>query len=313
MKKCYFLLFLSIIVFLNFSCRKTNITPAYLLLSVEDFEDCIDVSNFHDKGYGQEELDIIKHQQFRDVHVTLNGKVLGYWPLPCTIPLLPEYSSLDNIEIIPCVRVPNTTLTTIQYRFLRSERRFLEMEKEGKYTFSDFKPDLKFVYWEGVEFPVLETFTQSTRFVAIKDSIYPATMEIVQDEEGKHMGRIALENTQKYFEVGTAHFNLAGGGVRHFWEIYYKCDDGEMTTYLRFQNTSMGNYSRDLIVCPPTNGSWKKLYIDITDIVSEAASYSANQVSASVSLSIRGLRTSESKNAYFYFGNMKLISMRAPY
>jgi hypothetical protein len=132
-------------------------------------------------------------------------------------------------------------------------------------------------------------------------------MEIIQ-KEGRSMGRIALNDSLKYFEVATSHLNLAGSGMRHFWEIYYLCDQGEMTTYLRFQNAAI--YQQDLIVFPPTNGVWKRAYIDLTEHISWAAGYSST---VSVSLSIRGLRAPNSQNANFYFGNIKLISMRAPY
>ncbi|MCL2290776.1 MAG: hypothetical protein FWC34_08770 [Bacteroidetes bacterium] len=309
MKKCSFLLFLSIIAFLNFSCRKTDITPAYLLLSVEDFQNCINVSNFnkiHDTNYDAEELDIMKQQNFTDVLVTLNGKELGYWKLPCKIPLLPDYSHQNNLEIIPCVRVPNTTFTTVEYGFLNPAKFLLDMNKEGKYELSDLKSDLKFEYREEVVFTVLETFTQSTRFVP--DSNYKIPIEIVH-ESGKSMGKIALEDTLYYFKVATPHFTLdlankAGRVVRHFWELYYKCDDGLMTTYLTFSSNPKIEF--DGIVLPSTNGVWKRAYFDITNLVTPM---SDGSYKVSVSLGIKGHRASNnSKNAYFYFESMKLIS-----
>jgi len=309
MNKSCFLFFLSIIIFLNFSCRKTDITPAFLVLTVEDFQDRIDnnLSEFnriHDTSYDQEEFDIIRQQNFTDVLVSLNGKQLGYWNLPCRIPLLPDYSGNNNIRIIPCVRIPNTTLTTVPYHFLKPVEVFLDIEKEGEYRF----PNLKFEYVPSVAFPMLETFEQGTRFASL-DSIYGARMEVSQS-----MGRIFLSDSLPYFNVATSYFHLVGQEngqrIQQFWEMRYMCD-GEMTTYFNYIDPISGiTYAQDMIVLPSTKGSWKKVYIDLSNEIAWAAR-GASRVS--VRLGIRGNRNSNSGSAYFYFDHIKLISMRAPY
>jgi len=313
MKKCFLLLFLSLIAFLHFSCKKPDITPAYLLLSIEDFEDCIDVSNFnriHDTNYDNEELDIIKQQKFGYVLVTLNGKQVGYYALPCKVPLLPDYSAQNNIEVTPCVRILNTTFTAVRYDFLKPVRHFFKMEKEGEYKLSD----IKFEYRDEILFPLLETFTQSTLFAPV-DSVYPTPMTIFH-EGGESMGKIALEDDALYFNVATPYFtldlmNAAGRVVKHFWEIYYECEHGDMMTYVTFRSPEFGTYHQDLVGFLSTNKERKKAYIDLTDYVIAVGSYSTQ---VSMRLGIRGLRAagSENQNAYFYFENMKLIS-GAPY
>jgi hypothetical protein len=311
MKKNYSLIFLFLFLVLNFSCRKPDITPAYLILSDKDFIDCIDVSDFnitHDQNYDPKELDAIKQQRFKDVLVSLNGKELGYWQLPCKIPLLPNYSGNNNIRIIPCVRLINTTTTTIQYHFVTPIEQFFEMKKEGEYRLSDFK--LKYI--PSVEFPVLETFTQSTDFKPRADSLYAAAIEIVYDKElKKDIGRIVLFDTVKFFDVVTSYFPLLGKGERQFWEISYKSINGEMTTHLNFEKTISGITHQDMMVLPSTEGVWKKAYINITDIIMQVSS-TAPQVS--VRLEITGLRNNASLDtSYFYFENIKLITMDAPY
>jgi hypothetical protein len=135
-------------------------------------------------------------------------------------------------------------------------------------------------------------------------------MEIFYDKEkGRNIGRIALEDSVGFFNVVTPYFYLNGQGVRQFWEMYYKCESGEMVTYLNFQNTTTGVYQQDMIVFPATT-TWKKVYIDISDIVTWACG-SADRIS--VRLGIRGNPTSNSTKATFYFDNIKLITMSAPY
>ncbi|MCL2245550.1 MAG: hypothetical protein FWC10_00315 [Lentimicrobiaceae bacterium] len=309
MKNYYLLIFLSIVLILNFSCKKPDITPAYLILSEEDFKDCIDVSNFnntHDQNYDQNELDAIRQQKFTDVLVSLNGKELGYWNLPCKIPLLPNYSDSNNIRIIPCVRIPHTSTTTTQYHFVTPYEKFFAMNKEGEYQVSDIK--LKYV--SSVDFSILETFTQSTDF-SPRDSTYPATIQIVHDDElNKNIGKLVLADSDVYFDIVTPYFTLLGQNERQFWEISYKSVNGRMTTYLGFENTITGQTSQSMVILPSTQGVWKKIYINITDIVMQA-SYTASKVSTR--LQITGIRDSVSRDSEFYFENIKLITMDAPY
>ena len=306
MKNRFIFFLVPILFFLVFSCKKTDIIPAYLVLSSEEFENCVDVSNLKKEdgtNYEQEELKVIKQQTIKDVLVRLNGTNLGYWQVPCTIPLLPDYSIRNNISLIPCVRVPNTNLTTVPYYFLGQLTQFFDMEKEEVYKFSD----IKFEYVQSVAFPVLETFVSGTSFVPL-DSNFKSTI-IISDTEP--VGCITLGKTDKFFMVGTKDFlDLKGQGARQFWEICYKSENGEMTAFLNFDRTVQGVTHEDIVVLPPSKGAWKTAYIDITNIVQKASNIAPKVL---VRLGLRGLKEDESVDANFYFGYMKLITMNAPY
>jgi len=310
MKKSLFFLFLVIIALLVISCKKTDITPAYLLLSEKDFEDCIedDLVKFnkaHEKNYDEEQFNAIRQQSFKDVLVSINGKELGYWKLPCKIPLLPNYSAQNNIRIIPCTRVPKTSLTTVPYYFLQPVERFFDLEKGDTCEFKN----VKFEYVSGIDFPILETFSKTTPFKPL-DTIFKAPMEIVYNQEmKKNVGTVVLDGSEKFFNVVTSYIYLNGYGVRQYWEMYYKCESGEVVTYLDFQNTVTNVHQQDMYILPATDG-WKKVYIDLTDVVTWACG-SADRVS--VRLGMRGYKTSDSQKATFYFENVKLITMYAPY
>jgi hypothetical protein len=307
MKNCYHLLFLFIIVFLIFSCKKKDITPAYLYLSEKDFKDCIEdsISKFnkiHETDYEEHDFQMIRQQNFRDVYVSLNGKALGYWQLPCTIPLLPDYTGENNFLIIPCVRVPSSTLSTVQYHFVTPIERNLTIEKEEHYQISDFVIE----YEKGISFPILETFAQSTRFSSI-DTISNYARITINEEES--LGVICLDDSLTRFNIVTDYFDVLGYNCRHFWEISY-FSTGEMVTYLNFRGALSGATSQDMIVLPSTKGVWKKTYIDISEIVKMASSGSFR---LSLRLGIRGYRDADVSTAQFYFQYVKLISMVAPY
>lgn len=294
---------------MNFSCGP-DITPAYLIITEEDFLNCVDISNFnntHEQNYDQKELDAIRQHSFRDVLVSLNGQELGYWKLPCTIPLLPEYTKQNYIRVTPCVRLTDKTTTTTQYHFVTLVEEFFEFSKEGEYRLSPFKLE----YVPSVNFPVLETFEQSTIFKP-RISEFPATIEIENDTDlQKKVGKVSLTDTAVFFDIVTPYFPLLGGGERQFWEISYKSINGQMNTHLGFEGSILlGMTNFDMIVLPSTKGKWKKIYIEISEIVSQA-SFTVPQISTR--LRISGLKEREESDAEFYFENIKLITMSAPY
>jgi hypothetical protein len=310
MKKCYFFLSLFTLSFLFFLCKKPDITPAYLLLSEKDFEDCIEdnrskFNKEHGTDYNEKEYCTIRHHVFREVLVSLNGQELGYFTPPCRITLLPTFSGKEIIRLIPCARTPHTSLTTMQYRFLKPIERSFDMNKEGEYTFSN----PIFEYVESVSFPILETFETSTSFLP-RDTTDNNGVEIFYSEDlSKYIGKVSVVDSTNFFNVVTKYFKLTGSGVRHCWEMYYKSENGEMVTYLNYQNSSTGVTHQDMMVLPETN-SWKKIYIDLTEVISWASGYADN---VSVRLGISGLRKSETGVANFYFDHVKVITMSAPY
>ena len=300
------------IAFLAFSCKKPDITPAYLiLLTPETVSDSIsvDVSNFnkiHDTNYEPEELDAIRSHAIKDVYISFNGHA-EYWQMPCTIPVLPNYSRQNNIRIIPCVRVASTSLTTTQYHFLKPIEQDITLEKEEKYPISS----MKFEYRDDVTFPLLETFMQSTDFASI-DTTNGVDLALYYDpNEKKSMGKIVFTDSKRYFNIATPYFYLNGQGERQFWEIQYKSLNGTMVTYLNYRNTTTGATAMDMVILPSSHGTWKKAYIELTDEISRACGIASR---VSVRLGIRGLQDSiNSPKAEFYFGHVSVISMEARY
>jgi hypothetical protein len=286
------------------------------MISADDFK--IDVSDFnitHVQNYDANELAAIEQQSFTDVWVSFNGTALGYWPLPCTIPLLPDYNSKNLIHVIPCVRIRNTSTTTLQYIFVThgsiepgyGYQELLDMENEREYHLSDFI--LK--YGTSVTFPILETFTQSTDFKPLLPDEFPVNIEPWFDNQlQKNIGRIVLSDTSVFFDVGTSFFPLQGKGSRQFWEISYKTVNGGIVTHLGYENTVSGIDHDNMVIFPSTEGVWKKAYIDITKNVMQASSI-ASQVSTR--LRITGTRNKTDADSYYYFENIKLITMDAPY
>jgi hypothetical protein len=311
MKKIYFFFLISVILLLNFTCQRIN-PSIYLVLTKEDFENCIDVSDFnstHDENYDEYELDVISRQLFTDVYVEFRGQSLGYWQLPCSIPLDPDYAGINNVRITPCVRVVRATLATQKYPFVSPIEWRIENVKAGE-TYRLPKPTLK--YLPSVDFPILETFVQSINFTP-RDSVFTTPIEIYDDGAGRKIGRIALEDSVIYFDVvANEYTKLFGQFETQFWEISYRIDNGIMYTHLNYKDSPLGITYQPLNWYPSTisvtGNNWKKAYIDITEQV-RMASNGAQQLS--VRLQITGLKDDELRNAYFYFEYIRLITIES--
>ena len=84
------------------SCKRVDLIPAYIVITPEDFENCIDVSNFnetHDQNFDQDKLTALTRHKFTHVNVYVNNKNLGCWELPCKVPVL-DVNNTDSCTLI---------------------------------------------------------------------------------------------------------------------------------------------------------------------------------------------------------------------
>lgn len=302
MKKNYILLFFAVLVLFVSSCDDTDLTPAYLVITKEDLQNCVNVSTFNDdqdEAYGEIELNAIASQNFKDVWVYLNGKNLGCWELPCKIPILPNYTDSNYVQLVPGIRLNGVSTMIPVYPFLAPFNTTYYMDKDKTYRLSD--RNVKFKYAAAVKFPLLETFEQSTEFSSIDaDGV---NMEI-STEDNKTVGKITLQDTVTLFDIKSPTYYLKGSGNFTFWEMDYKCDN-DISIQL-FVYTSTGTISPvSLVTLNKTNGVWKKIYINLTSTLTD---YTTSAATIGVELVMTGNRLSNNNVTNFYFDNIKLIT-----
>jgi len=311
MKNRHLLFFVFLIVFFSFSCEKIP-PPVFLYLTAEEFTDCLenDLVEFnkkHDTNYSEEEFQVIRQHLFRDAWVSINGKSVAPWKLPCLIPLIPQYGKPNNIRVSACVRDPNSELMTKEYLFVTPvTQTFDNLAKGDTIRLSPFTLE----YVPGVEFPILDAFIQDTKF-SPRDTTYNTPMTLTfNDTLKKNIGTISLSKSDLYFDVVTQYQLMPGKGQRQYWEICYRSYNGEMVGYLGFEKSLVGITQRNIFVLPSTEGKWKKLYVNVTEDINDACS-TASQIN--VRLGISGYKVDDSKSAQFCFEYVKLITMPALY
>ncbi|MEG1556462.1 MAG: hypothetical protein RR356_07040, partial [Bacteroidales bacterium] len=93
--------------FLMLGCDKTDLTPGFIEISVDDLANVVDVTDFntvHGTSYDSYELATVAHNFFTNVNVYVDGENLGCWELPCKVPVLGLKGDSAIVQLVPCFR-----------------------------------------------------------------------------------------------------------------------------------------------------------------------------------------------------------------
>lgn len=304
MKKVVYAL-LSIILCLAASCKQPNLTPAYLLITYEDINNCVDVSNYnetHSVNYDAEQLAAFQQHNFTHVNVYVNGKNLGCWQVPCRVPVL-DVSANDtaNVVILPAFRKTGMTTTIQGYPFFNVLRKRLLL-KPGE-TYSLENDPLSFIYSPSATCPYLETFSNSSSF-SPSDSTNPTTfMPTLHD--GRSVGAITL-TTDTSFDVASIPVTLPARNYYVYLEITYKID-ANMNLGVKMSTARYPNAVYPIGGMYATNGEWKTIYFELESVLSSYHYTSGNVTNATIVLDGIGDRN---KPTHFYIDNIKIIYQR---
>lgn len=299
----FFMLFLTAL--LLGSCKDPDLTPVFLEITPEDVENCMDVSNFnheHDLSYDNAQLSVISSLSFKDFWVYVDGTSLGCWEVPCRIPVVPNYTDTSTVLIYPAVRLNGLSTTLPLYPFVKPYSRKILFEREATYTFED--DPITFEYIDEVTFPMIETFEQSSPFSCV-DTIGGTPMTVTQID-GRTVGHVALLDTNsQYFDLQTPYCILPCRGTSCFWEMDFKCEN-EVTAEVAFLNSSNVVQYEPLMVMRKTDGEWKRICINLTQVL---ASYSPSTGNMYARLMIHSAQK-DGKPTHFYFDNLRIITYK---
>lgn len=229
------ILILSIILCCFCSCKdKHDYTPAILEISEDAFGDCFDISNYnidHDEHITDEDwLKVMKQHKFTHVYISYEGKALGVWELPCSIPILDVENSLDStyINIVPCFKKNGQSSTIKGYGFVKSYKYKTVLHK-GKTTYINKESLHNFYeYHKYASFKLIEPFSSQNSFSPdIPDQSVVNFICITDpDDATNRIGLITLttDSLHNSFEVNSPEIDL-DIHYQTYLEIRYKCDN----------------------------------------------------------------------------------------
>lgn len=287
------------------SCHKVDLTPAYIEITQEDVNNCIDVSGFnesHDLNYDAEQLNSLQQHTFTHVNVYVNNKNLGCWPLPCKVPVL-DLTGTDSstLVILPCFRMTGMSNTVQGYPFLNVLRQKVMLKRGSTYKVSE--NPLSYIYSSYTTFPYLETFSNSTSFTPIDTNASTQTFHPMT-EDGRMVGGITLNNQNGLsFDVSSTDITLPIYNYYVYMEVTYKTENN-MDVGLKISTGTHSNTIHQLGGIYPTNGEWKTIYFDLSSVL---MGYHASPGTWTIAnLVLTGIGE-ENKDTHFYIDNIKVI------
>lgn len=299
-KTVYFLLLWA--AFISASCKQPNLTPAYIFITAEDINNCVDVSNYnetHSVNYDSEQLSAFQQHTFTHVNVYVNGKNLGCWEVPCKIPVL-DMNGEDtaSVVILPAFRMTGMTNTVSGYPFFDILLKKLLLKPGETYHIS--ADPLNFRYSSYSTCPYLETFINSSSFTPL-DSTHTLTFA-PEHRDNRSVGAITM-TTDDYFDVATPFISLPARNYYVMLEITYKID-ANVDVGLKLSTGQHPNTIHSLGGMYATNGEWKTIYFNLANVISTYHYTGGSWTTASIVLTGIG---EKDKNTNFYIDNIKII------
>ena len=300
MKKTLYALLPLILLFCG--CKQPNLTPAYLEITYNDINNCVDMSNFnetHSVNYDAEQLAAFQQHNFTHVNVYVNGKNLGCWQVPCKVPIL-DVSAEDtsNVVILPAFRKTGMTTTIQGYPFFNILQKRLLLKPGETYNLAN--DPLQFIYSPSALCPYLETFSNSSSFTP-SDTSNPITFRPTI-HDGRSVGAITM-TTDTSFDVASIPISLPARNYYVYLEITYKIDSN-MELGMKISTAQHPNTVHPLGGMYSTDGKWKTIYFELESLLQNYHYTAGNITNATIILSGIGERN---KNTNFYIDNIKII------
>ena len=312
MKNFIYLITSALLIIISVSsCKKVDLTPAYIVVTPEDFENCIDVSNFnetHDQNFDQDQLTALTRHKFTHVNIYVNNKNLGCWELPCKVPVL-DVNNTDSctLVLIPAFPMSGMANTISGYPFLNITRQRVLLQKDHVYEVAQNRP--KFVYSEYARFPYFETFSNSTSFTPVPSpsSTQSEITFLPVAYEDKNVGEIVLNDAVgQHFDVQSTAFPVPVGSYRVVLEVRYKTE-GKIDISAKMASAYYPNrwYSVGGINASPKE--WKTIHFDLTNTIN--SNYGSSGNSTDLTLMLAGVGE-EGKETHFYIDDIKVVYIR---
>ena len=211
-----------------------------------------------------------------EVWLYVDNKLIGVFELPCTIPVL---ASGDNIKVqmLPAIRNNGIASTKKAYPFVKPYEVTMSLVAGESYTFN---PTTQ--YYDNVHF-LTEDFTQAQFDITTDTGVSNAaiTREANSDismSPGNPYGHIHLTTSDSlWVGYSSEDQDLPGGGTEVYLEIDYMNTNSLLTGVLAIAQDGGVTQNPNILLNAQsaTSMRWKKIYVDLKEIVSYYSSADA--------------------------------------
>lgn len=246
------------LLFLVSSCVKNNPDPSWIKIENWKLNENLNIT--------AGELS----QNFSEVYVTVDDKIIGYFELPVKLPLLMD--GQHKITLYPAIRNNGISATKKIYPFVEPYVLTVNLVQN---QVIDISPETK--YYDGTQFWI-EDFENSTFKI---DQSSPSTMGTLTKDNnplilkyGNFFGNIEVNSVDSvWFGKTSPSMTLPKGGAEVYLEIDYMNTNSLLTgVYANSVNGTKDNPDIQLNAQDATTIEWKKIYIDLKEIISSSTS-----------------------------------------
>jgi hypothetical protein len=237
---------------------------------------------------------------FSDVWVYVDNKIIGVFEVPCKIPVL--VSGEKEIRLYPTIRNNGISSTKKIYPFVEAYEETLVLEEGKTYTIN---PETK--YSAACEFWI-EDFDGGSVKIQTDTDYSNATMTVESDPSisltGDY-GHIALSYTDSLWIGITTEALSLPSGKEVYLEINYRNTSSLLTGVKIYDSGGGTSDEPNVSLNAQSNSSvvWKKIYIDLKEIVS----YSSNATAFKQYFKSVLISPSSTTTADVYLDNIKII------
>lgn len=237
---------------------------------------------------------------FSDVWVYVDDKIIGVFEVPCKIPVL--VSGEKEIRLYPTIRNNGISSTKKIYPFVEAYEETLVLEEGKTYTIN---PETK--YSAACEFWI-EDFDGGSVKIQTDTDYSNATMTVESDPSisltGDY-GHIALSYTDSLWIGITTEALSLPSGKEVYLEINYRNTSSLLTGVKIYDSGGGTSDEPNISLNAQSNSSvvWKKIYIDLKEIVS----YSSNATAFKQYFKSVLLSPSSTTTADVYLDNIKIV------
>lgn len=269
MKSIFSLLFVSLIIL---GCTKNNQDPAWIEIAEWDLQENPDTDN------GSNHFPGVLSSNLSDAWIYMDGDLVGVFELPVKLPIIKD--GAHTFKIYPAIQNNGISATKKIYPFVEPYEVIVELV-QNEITY--LAPNTR--YYSSAKFWI-EDFEDNTVLIeegpsSLVDLEKVSSSPILEPQlNGNYFGRISLDATN-YFYIGSTiannsqlNMNLPRGR-----EVYLEIDyhnTNQLTTGVLAINNDGSTTDNTYIRLNSQDGTpkWKKIYIDLREIVS--ASTNAN-------------------------------------
>ncbi|MFT4680083.1 MAG: hypothetical protein ACI84C_001378 [Flavobacteriales bacterium] len=245
---------------------------------------------------------VTSSHKITEVWVFADGKMLGAYDLPATIPVL--YEGNTPFEFRAGIKNNGIASSRIMYPFYAPYTEVLNVQALKTDT---VRPE--FVYRETVAISLKEDFESQagTQFEVTSSSQF--TWDVVTGEEGGDVfegdfsAKVTMDGDGIIWHAESATPISGNVGGQMWLELDYKCNN----TFAVGLNAVQGDIEAKMLalIINPTNddgvSEWNKIYVDLTTVGSQA------QVADEVFIYFESVRQSNNPVGELWFDNIKLV------